>query len=237
MFYYLIYNSALGNYQEHSKRYLTTFLYGSILYLVIHAYLYSSSNSFHQSLRFYFWMIWVIDILSIAYISSYLEEQLELEDNNGISMLSLLGDIKDKISSKKEESEKKLTNNNNNNNNQKQNNENFNNENQDKEDRSESYRGEANLEQEIEEITSDDNFGSLLNDFGSTLLEPQNSKKEIDPRGLVYNANEFDIPNQFQERSDSQSPIFSDFGSDDDDDLSGSGSDLDLDDFRASLES
>ena len=72
MFYYLIYNSSLGNYEEYAKRYITTFIYGSILYLVIHAYLHSSAGGFYSQLLFYFWIILLVDIVSIAYISNYM---------------------------------------------------------------------------------------------------------------------------------------------------------------------
>lgn len=225
MFYYLIYNSALGNYQEHSKRYLTTFLYGSILYLIIHAYLYSSSNTFHQSLRLYFWVVWLIDILSIVYISYYLEEQLELEDGSDSTLKSLLGDLKDKISSKKEKHNEK-------NNNNLDNNNSLEDKNQDINENNLELRVVDNSEEDENLDNFGDNLNSFLDDIGSTLIDKP--KKDIDQRALVYNPNEFDIPNHFEQREDSQSPVFSDFGSEDDGEMSGS--DLDLDDFRASLE-
>jgi len=189
MFYYLIYNSALGNYQEHSKRYLTTFLYGSILYLIIHAYLNSSNNTFHQSLRFYFWFVLLIDALSIIYISYYIEHQLESTDDNDISIKSLLGDLKSKLSLNN------TSNSNDNQNNPNQNNPNQNNSNDD-----------------------------ILEELGSTLLD-NSSKSDYDSNTLIYNPNDFDIPNQ--NREDSQSPLFSDFASD--------GDSSDLEEFEASL--
>jgi len=204
MFYYLIYNSALGNYQEHSKRYLTTFLYGSILYLIIHAYLNSSNNTFHQSLRFYFWFVLLIDALSIIYISYYIEHQLESTDDNDISIKSLLGDLKSKLSLNN------TSNSNDNQNNPNQNNPNQNNTNQNNPNQNNPNQNNSN-----------DDF---LEELGSTLLD-NSSKSDYDSNTLIYNPNDFDIPNQ--NREDSQSPLFSDFASD--------GDSSDLEEFEASL--
>lgn len=220
MFYYLIYNSALGNYQEYSKRYLTTFLYGSILYLVIHAYLYSSGNSFHQQLRFYFWIIWLIDSISIGYISNYLEPPSENqgEEIEGSTLKSLLGKLKNKITNNETltiKNDQSIPQQNNNHNNQSDNN----------------------------QPDPRDELDSFLDDFGSTLIDksiiPTNpddqvdlNNKEINGRSLIYNPNEFNDLNgdDNNDRSTSMSPVFSDIGSE------GSGSeDIDLDDFEASL--
>ena len=87
-----------------------------------------------------------------------------------------------------------------------------------------------NMEEENNQDNFEDNLSNFLDDIGSTIID-NSSKKEIDQRALVYNPNEFANTSSFRE--DSQSPIFSDFGSEDDEEMSGS--DLDLDDFIASL--
>jgi hypothetical protein len=211
MFYYLIYNSALGNYQEHSKRYLTTFLYGSILYLIIHAYLNSSNNTFHQSLRFYFWFIILIDFISIIYISYYIEQQSsKSDDDDDSSLKSLLGDLKNKLSSSNNTQNNNQNNNNTQNNNNNTLNDNIQNDNTQNDDTQ-------------NDDTQNDNF---LENLGSTLLN--NSKSDYDTHNLVYNPNEFDIlNNNNNNRKDSQSPVFSDFASEDDS--------SDLEEFEASL--
>jgi len=67
MFYYLIYNSTLSNYPDIHRKLITTILYGSILYIILHAYLSVSSSLFIQGLKPYFWLIFSLDISSIAY--------------------------------------------------------------------------------------------------------------------------------------------------------------------------
>lgn len=67
MFYYLIYNSTLSSYPDIHRKLITTILYGSILYIILHAYLSVSSSPFIQGLKPYFWLIFGLDISSIAY--------------------------------------------------------------------------------------------------------------------------------------------------------------------------
>ena len=68
MYYYLIYSSSLSNYQESKKKYLTTALYGSILYILTHAYFSSSNSNFIKSVKDYFWVILAMDILTMLYL-------------------------------------------------------------------------------------------------------------------------------------------------------------------------
>ena len=68
MYYYLIYNSSIGNHYELEKRYLTTILYASILYILTHAFLSSSQSEFAKKIRNYFWMIFILDCCSMSYI-------------------------------------------------------------------------------------------------------------------------------------------------------------------------
>jgi len=68
MFYYVIYNSSITNYVENQKKYLTTLLYGSILYILTHAYLSSSNSNFIRAIKPYFWAIILLDVASMYYL-------------------------------------------------------------------------------------------------------------------------------------------------------------------------
>ena len=54
MYYYIIYNSSIIDKGDDGKKYLTTLLYGSISYILTHAYLSSSSSKVVQSIKDYF---------------------------------------------------------------------------------------------------------------------------------------------------------------------------------------
>ena len=75
MFFYLIYNSSVGKHYELEKRYLTTLLYGSILYILTHAYLNSSSLVFISKMKNYFWLIFTLDCMSMAYIYTFVNNE------------------------------------------------------------------------------------------------------------------------------------------------------------------
>ena len=66
MFYYLIYNSSYIKKKEHKDKSLYTLIYGSIVYIILHALL---SFTFKSDVIKYFWIIFLIDCASI-YLSS-----------------------------------------------------------------------------------------------------------------------------------------------------------------------
>lgn len=67
MFYYVIYNSSLTEHIESEGKIMTTILYGTIIYIVLHAYFSSSSSTFISNLKYYFWIILLLDIGFIYY--------------------------------------------------------------------------------------------------------------------------------------------------------------------------
>lgn len=85
MFYYLIFNSSLSNYPDIHKKLITTILYGSILYIVLHAYLSISSSLLIQNLKPYFWLVYTLDCASIGYL--YLNMETSNETLDGISKI------------------------------------------------------------------------------------------------------------------------------------------------------
>lgn len=58
----------MSQYSDISKKVITTILYGSILYVVLHAYLSNSGSTFVQSLHAYFWIVFTLDVASIGYL-------------------------------------------------------------------------------------------------------------------------------------------------------------------------
>jgi hypothetical protein len=65
MFYYLLYNSSFSFIVD--NRLFTTVLYGSILYILTHAILNYCHVEILEIINNYFWFIFILDIISLAY--------------------------------------------------------------------------------------------------------------------------------------------------------------------------
>ena len=65
MFYYLLYNSSFSFIVD--NRLFSTVLYGSILYILTHAILNYCKVEILEIINNYFWFIFVLDIISLAY--------------------------------------------------------------------------------------------------------------------------------------------------------------------------
>lgn len=99
MFYYVIYNSSLTEYIESEKKIMTTILYGTILYIVLHAFFTSSSSEFISNLKYYFWLILILDITFIYY-TYYTDEKI----NDWMNKINdLKGTINNLLSNEKKE--------------------------------------------------------------------------------------------------------------------------------------
>jgi hypothetical protein len=81
MFYYVIYNSTVLNYSENNKN-LNTFIYGTVLYILLHGLINSYNNQFALYIKSYFWVILAIDIFSIYYMYNYLNAELDNDKNS-----------------------------------------------------------------------------------------------------------------------------------------------------------
>jgi hypothetical protein len=106
MFYYLIYNSTLSNYPDIHRKLITTILYGSILYIILHAYLSVSSSPFIQGLKPYFWLIFCLDSSSIAYF--YINTDISDTASSSIDKIRQLlkGYLSDQVASESVDSSK-----------------------------------------------------------------------------------------------------------------------------------
>jgi hypothetical protein len=65
MFYYLLYNSSFSFIVD--NRLFSTILYGSILYILTHAILNYCKVEILEIINNYFWFIFILDIISLAY--------------------------------------------------------------------------------------------------------------------------------------------------------------------------
>ncbi len=107
MFYYVIYNSTVLNYSLSNKN-LNTFIYGTVLYILLHGLINSYNNQFAYYIKSYFWVILAIDIFSIYYMYNYLGQELENDSNNLKSLLdSFYKKVPSKESNKDENEENK----------------------------------------------------------------------------------------------------------------------------------
>ena len=67
MIYYLLYNSSLFEDQEEDGKKMSILMYGSISYVVIHAFINFTQNDILLKLKPYFWLIWILDIIITVY--------------------------------------------------------------------------------------------------------------------------------------------------------------------------
>ena len=118
MFYYVIYNSTVLNYSLSNKN-LNTFIYGTVLYILLHGLINSYNNQFAYYIKSYFWVILAIDIFSIYYMYNYLGQDLDNESN---SIKSLLDSFYKKIPNKEEQNDNETDNRNGKKNKEKQDN-------------------------------------------------------------------------------------------------------------------
>ena len=81
MFYYLLYNSSITNFKNSQKKTLTTLLYATFLYIIVHAYLNNSSYESIQKLTKYFWLVITLDVICFVYIYMQQNEEVNVIEN------------------------------------------------------------------------------------------------------------------------------------------------------------
>ena len=67
MFYFLLSNSSITKIKDPEKKLLTTFLYGSVLYIIFHAILNTSNKLFFQIIKTYYWTLLALDIFTLIF--------------------------------------------------------------------------------------------------------------------------------------------------------------------------
>lgn len=93
MFYFLLSNSSITKIKDPEKKLLTTFLYGSILYIIFHAILNTSSKPFFQIIKTYYWTILALDIFTLIFY--YKDTFINLITKDGIikKIITTLGSV------------------------------------------------------------------------------------------------------------------------------------------------
>lgn len=68
MFYFLIFHTSISASKDLDRKSLTTFLYGSVMYIILHAILSCCDQPFLQVIKRYFWIIVWLDIISMFFV-------------------------------------------------------------------------------------------------------------------------------------------------------------------------
>src|SRR6056300_851779 len=69
MFYFLIFHTSISASKTIDKKMLTTFLYGSVLYLILHGLIKTSKYAIFKHLADYYWYCIIIDIATLVYLT------------------------------------------------------------------------------------------------------------------------------------------------------------------------
>ena len=93
MFFYLIYNSSFIKKDTDKNKNVNTLIYGSIVYIILHALIYANVSLRNSILR-YFWIILSVDIISMF---------LSTEISSDIQKHNLTQDAKTLLRKKKKE--------------------------------------------------------------------------------------------------------------------------------------
>ena len=68
MFFYLLYNSTIIKSESKMQKNISTLIYGSIIYIILHSILhYKNNNDFLNNLQKYFWIIFSLDCVSVLF--------------------------------------------------------------------------------------------------------------------------------------------------------------------------
>ena len=81
MFYYLINNSSILNNQNEASSNIKLVLYGSIIYIVIHAFLSFSKNNILKKIKIYFWFMLILDVI-LTYMTKQKKSTIGKDGSN-----------------------------------------------------------------------------------------------------------------------------------------------------------
>ena len=95
MFYYLLNNSSVINSENISSSNIKLVLFGTVIYIVIHAFLSFSKSNVVKKLKVYFWFIFILDI-TITYMTKQKTQlQNDKQQSSNKSSNSFVKDIFD----------------------------------------------------------------------------------------------------------------------------------------------
>ena len=81
MFYYLLTHSTLLKKQNEKARLLSILLCGSIIYIVIHAYLSFNKSNIATTIKQYFWIFFILDMVMSYHSIKSIEDNDDLNKN------------------------------------------------------------------------------------------------------------------------------------------------------------
>jgi len=68
MFFYLLQNSSIIKNQKNIHKHISTLIYGSLIYIIIHAFFScKKDNIFFNNLTKYFWIIFILDCIAVSF--------------------------------------------------------------------------------------------------------------------------------------------------------------------------
>jgi hypothetical protein len=208
MFYYVIFNSTVLNYSSTNNKNLNTFIYGTVLYILLHGLINSYNNQFAHYIKSYFWVILSIDIFAIYYMHNYINQELENDTNSLKSLINSFYNKKNTEDKDKKKNQKQPT---------STPNENIDND------------TENDIENNSEVEDNEEPNSTTLQNTKNNKNNKNNKNKHNTKQNIEINEKNESEPTPFQIDDFMSNEII------DQDQMSDAGSDIDLDKFEMSL--
>lgn len=99
MFFYLLHNSSFIKTQKSIHKHISTLIYGSLVYIIIHAFFTcKQDNRFVNNLNKYFWIIFILDCIAVSFTFIMNDNGTLVFDNNiKFNSSDAIKEIKDDI--------------------------------------------------------------------------------------------------------------------------------------------
>lgn len=100
MFYFLVFHTKISSSNDIEKKLITTLVYGTVLYVLFHVLLSTSQKPFFITMRQYFWIMLLVDIIAVMAICRSLITKMTDQTKGSLSgvgkrMVSFLEDMID----------------------------------------------------------------------------------------------------------------------------------------------
>ena len=99
MFFYLFYNSKIISSNNDQQKNISTLIYGSIIYIILHAILFfKNNNEFLKNFQKYFWILFTLDCISVLFTQISKNNTIFSENikfSNKVNKKQTINEIKD----------------------------------------------------------------------------------------------------------------------------------------------
>lgn len=85
MFFFLVFHTKITSTNDIEKKIITTLVYGTMLYVIFHVMLNTSQKAFFVTMRQYFWLMLLVDIVSLMLICRTLLAKLSDKTRGSLS--------------------------------------------------------------------------------------------------------------------------------------------------------